>query len=188
MATDAPTTPESPPTPPDPQAAPAAKSTGKRNILLVAGLIAFVMVAEAAVFYMLGIGTPPAREPDSQKAADTTETEAEKPEDQFAEVDIDTFNVTNTQAASDVVIHISFKLSALVAKGQEIDFDNAANKTHKARVREAVVEVARSASIEELNDPALTTFKRLIRERINKVLRRSYVVEAIISDFKIIEQ
>ncbi|HID21458.1 MAG TPA: flagellar basal body-associated FliL family protein [Planctomycetaceae bacterium] len=165
------------------------KSTGSRNLILVGGLIAFVMIAEAAVFYFLGIGSSRAGPDEKGSAAgQAAVSEEEEVQEEFAEVEIDTFSVTNTRAAADVVVHISFKLTAVVAKGQEIEFDQAANKTHKARVRQAVVEVARRATLEDLNDPSLSTFRRLIREKINKVLRRSYVVEAVISDFKTIEQ
>jgi len=174
------------------QAAPAgspAKSGRNKNVLLIVALIATVMIAEAGAFYFLGLGghgTQMQGEEKNtiQKDTDPTETQ----QDEFAEVDVDTFNVTNTRAASDVVVHVSFKLVAIVAKGQAIEFDEAANKVHKARVRQAVIEVARSSTLDELNDPSLSTFKRLIQEKVNKVLRRSYVSEMVVSDFKTIEQ
>ena len=178
------------PAPEAPQPEPAPKSTGSKNLILIAGLLAFVMIAEAAVFYFLGIGPRQASPEGKGNGAGSPIAAADDGEEQeeFAEVEVDTFNVTNTRAAADVVVHVSFKLTAVVAKGQEIEFDDAANKTHKARVRQAVVEVARRATLEDLNDPSLSTFRRLIREKINKVLRRSYVVEAVISEFKTIEQ
>ncbi len=168
--------------------APSTSSFGTKNLLMIGVLIAFVMIAEAAVFYLLGIGIGNSSGEQQKADVAAVQEEEQNQEEQFVEVFIDTFNVTNTTAAADAIFHISFKLTALVAKGQEVDFDNAANKTHKARVREVVVEVARSATIEDLNDPELSSFKRMLRERINKVLQRSYVVEAIISDFQVIEQ
>jgi len=165
------------------------KSSGSRSILVIAGIIVFVMVAEAAVFYFLGIGSNDASPQEAgEQAAQAEKDEEGTPQDDFKEVDIDTFNVTNTRAAADAIVHVSFKLVAVVAKGAEVEFDEAANKNHKARVRQVVVEVARSATLEDLNDPTLNTFKRLIQEKINKVLRRSFVTEAVISEFKAIEQ
>ena len=76
----------------------------------------------------------------------------------------------------------------VTAHGQDVAFETAANQHHNARVRQAVLKVARSASLEDLNDPNLTTIKRQLREEINKVLRKSYVTEVVISDFKTMEQ
>ena len=56
------------------------------------------------------------------------------------------------------------------------------------RVRQAVVKVARSSNREDLEDPNLSTMKRLIREEINKVLRKSFIIEVVISDFRTMEQ
>lgn len=104
------------------------------------------------------------------------------------EVAIDSFSTTNSRAAPGSVIHLTFKLTAVVAAGQDMAFEHAANQHHNARVRQAVLKVARSASLEDLNDPNLTTIKRQLREEINKVLRKSYVTEVVISDFKTMEQ
>jgi flagellar basal body-associated protein FliL len=104
------------------------------------------------------------------------------------EVTVDTFSTTNSRAAPGAVIHLTFKLTAVVAKGQDVAFETAANQHHNARVRQSVLKVARSASLEDLNDPNLTTIKRQLREEINKVLRKSYVTEVVISDFKTMEQ
>jgi flagellar basal body-associated protein FliL len=104
------------------------------------------------------------------------------------EVLVDSFSTTNSRAAPGSVIHLTFKLTAVVPSGQDVSFEHAANQHHNARVRQAVLKVARSASLEDLNDPNLTTVKRQLREEINKVLRKSYVTEVVISDFKTIEQ
>jgi flagellar basal body-associated protein FliL len=109
-------------------------------------------------------------------------------ESNAVEVTVDSFSTTNSRAAPGSVIHLTFKLTAVVAAGQDIAFENAANQHHNARVRQAVLKVARSASLEDLNDPNLTTIKRQLREEINKVLRKSYVNEVVISDFKTMEQ
>ena len=104
------------------------------------------------------------------------------------EVMVDSFSTTNSRAAPGSVIHLTFKLTAVVPKGQEIAFEHAANQQSNARVRQAVLKVARSAGLDDLNDPNLTTIKRQLREEINKVLRKSYVTEVVISDFKTMEQ
>ena len=104
------------------------------------------------------------------------------------EVAIDSFSTTNSRAAPGSVIHLTFKLTAVVPARQQLDFEHAANQQHNARVRQAVLKVARSAGLEDLNDPSLATVKRQLREEINKVLHKSYVSEVVISDFKTMEQ
>ncbi|MBA3313080.1 MAG: flagellar basal body-associated FliL family protein [Planctomycetaceae bacterium] len=124
---------------------------------------------------------------DDDAHADEVELAADEGADAI-EVAIDSFSTTNSRAAPGSVIHLSFKLTAVVGKGQDVAFENAANQHHSARVRQAVLKVARSASLEDLNDPNLTTVKRQLREEINNVLRKSYVAEIVISDFKTMEQ
>ena len=126
------------------------------------------------------------------KPAASAETEAaaieEEPELDLVEVPIDTFNVSNRVAAPGAVIHIRFKLVAGIPKGQDINFDEAINKTMPARIREAVVGVARSCGMDDIQDPELNVVKRQIKEKINKVLRQSMVTEIFVSDFRTMEQ
>ena len=62
------------------------------------------------------------------------------------------------------------------------------NAAHKYSVRQAVEQIVRKAQREDLNDPNLSTLRRLIREEVNKVLGKSFVIEAVIHDFSMIEQ
>lgn len=170
-----------------PREAPAKKG-GMLKILII---VAVAMIGEAAMFFFLGIGSNSAN-PELAAAEDQARQEdgekQDEEQDSLAEVEIHTFNVTNNTAAADAIIHISFKLYALVAADQKSDFDKAANEDNKARVREAVERIARGATVEDLNDPAAGTLKRLLREEINKVLKQSYIVEVVLSDFKTMQQ
>ncbi len=123
-------------------------------------------------------------------ASAETETAAivEEPEPDLIEVPIDTFNVSNRVAAPGAVIHIRFKLVAGIPQGQDISFDEANTKTMPARIREAIVGVARSCSMDDIQDPELNVVKRQIKEKINKVLRKSMVTEVFVSDFRTMEQ
>src|SRR5690606_19190372 len=69
------------------------------------------------------------------------------------------FNTTNSRASSGSIIHVSFKLVALVAANEREPFAQAVNSTHEARVREAVEKVVRSTSIEDLRDPNYVMLK-----------------------------
>lgn len=171
--------------------APAATSGGKGGMLKVVIIVALAMVGEAAMFFFLGIGSNAGGSDlaaaESRARQEERERSAEE-QDSLVEVEVHNFNVTNNTAAADAIIHISFKLFALVAADQKAEFDKAANEDNKARVREAVERIARGATIEDLNDPAAGTLKRLLREEINKVLKQSYIVEVVLSDFKTIQQ
>lgn len=104
------------------------------------------------------------------------------------EVQVDSFSTTNGRAAPGSVIHTTFKLTAVVPLGQEIEFERLANQQNNGRVRQAVEKIVRSANLDDLNDPNLATIKRQLREEINKILKKSYVSEIVISDFKMMEQ
>ncbi|MEZ6046913.1 MAG: hypothetical protein R3C11_15300 [Planctomycetaceae bacterium] len=104
------------------------------------------------------------------------------------EVVIDSFNCTNTSAIDEGVVHISFHLSATTSPNNATDFQLAVSSTAERRVKEAVERVARNAPYDELKDPFLSSIKRQIKDEINKVLRKSYVNEILITEFKIIEQ
>ena len=166
-------------------AEPAAAAAPKPGLLgkpaVLGGLMLAVMLIEFGVLYFLlpGAATDPAAAAEVAAAEEASDA---------VEVNIDSFSTTNGRAAPGSVVHISFKLVALVAAGEGAAFDAAANTDHKARVRQAVYQVARSASLDDLNDPGLTTIRRKLREHINKVLRKSYLTEVVISDFKTMEQ
>ena len=157
--------------------------------LKIVALLLVVMAVQAGVMYQFlpqralshgksGNGEDPSQTPDPEQTNSNVPT---------AEVSISTFSCTNSRASTGT-IHVTFELVAIVASDQELNFDQAANGVHKHRVRQAIVKVARSSSLDDLSDPNLSTMKRLIREEINKVLQKSYVIEVVISDFKTMEQ
>ena len=106
----------------------------------------------------------------------------------LVEVEVHDFSVTNTIAATDTVVHISFKVHALLAIDQETGFKEKITASHKVRVRESIETIFRSATMEDLTDSSLSTLKRLVREEINRVLRQSYVVSIVFNDYKTIQQ
>ena len=165
----------------------AKKSGGGMVKILV--LVAVAMLGEAGLFLFLGVGTSGAA--DAASAEVIPAEKAPKPadkDDELVEVEIHSFSVTNTTAAADTVIHISFKVHALLAKDQETKFKSAVSSSHKVRVRESIETIFRSATMEDLSDSSLSTLKRLVREEINRVLRQSYVVSIVFNDYKTIQQ
>jgi flagellar basal body-associated protein FliL len=176
-------------------AAPAEeKKTGLLGKPLVLGvLLLVVMAAEAGVFLLL-LPAPAHTESAEEEHGDGHgggghggHGASDEGHD-TVEVIVDTFSTTNSKAAPGATVHLTFKLTAVVPSGQDVAFEHAANQAHKAQVRDSVIRVARSARLEDLSDPALTTLKRQLREEINKVLKKSYVSEVAISEFKVMEQ
>lgn len=167
--------------------APAKSGGGKLKILI---LIAVAMIGEAGLFFFLGIGSGGASQAVAEDGQPVEEEAApeEEEDEQVVEVEIHTFNVTNNTAAADTIVHVSFHLHALVPVDQKELFDQAANTDYKVRVREAIETIVRSATMEDLKDSSLSTLKRLVREEINKVLRQSYVLEVVLSEYKTIDQ
>lgn len=158
----------------------------------IAALLLAVMAVQVAVAYLLipqpalshgkpESGEDPSQSPDPEQIDLNIDT---------AEVNIGTFSCTNNRASTGS-IHVTFDLVAIVSAGQAANFERAADGikgVHKHRVRQAVIKVARSSNREDLSDPNLSTMKRLIREEINKVLQKSFIIEVVISDFKTMEQ
>ena len=158
---------------------------GKMKILI---LIVVAMLGEAGLFFFLGVGSSGA----SDAAATETMSGEDGPqpdeEEELVEVEVHDFSVTNTIAATDTVVHISFKVHALLAIDQETGFKEKITASHKVRVRESIETIFRSATMEDLTDSSLSTLKRLVREEINRVLRQSYVVSIVFNDYKTIQQ
>lgn len=191
---------EAPATPAAAESASAPAAGGKGKMKLVA-IIAAVMAVEGAVMFFLiprGTAAPAAHNEEAEHGeagghgghGDThgDDHNDDEPQSETAEVAIDSFMCTNNRASPGSIMHISFKIFAIVPTAQKESFEKHANSESKARVRQAIVKVARSSNMEELGDPELSTIKRLIREEINKVLKKSYVLEVVVSDFKTIEQ
>lgn len=156
--------------------------------LALAGVLLLVMTAEAVALYFF-FGPPPnataSAAPMAAGEVRSYENAGEQPD--TVEVALEAFNCTNSRVSPGSVIHVSFQLVAIVSGRQEQGFKSAMDQ-HRGRIREAVLRVARSSSLEDLNDPTLSTLKRLIREEINKILRKSYVHEVVMSDFRTMEQ
>lgn len=200
----------------EPEAAPAPASKGKLKLLIILSA-AMIGEAVLFFFLGFGGGSAAPVEAATDDHAETAHAdagghgekaahggghgdkggghggghgEAAKPAStsQFAECEMDAYNVTNRQAAADITLEIRFKLVAVVATEQHSTFEHLAKTELKARVRESVEKLIRKASIEDLYDPSLGVIKRHIREEINRVLRQTYVTDIILSEYKTLER
>lgn len=172
--------------------APAAKGKPKKW-MVIGAIVMIVVIVQVVVTSLL---LPGRAASDSGAKHDDKEHEHAgtdqhhgdgDAEGEFAEVPMGDFSFSNGTAAPGMIIHVDFKLSAVATSKQASSLD-AQLKLHQARVRQAVNKIVRMSSLEELNDPNLATIKRLIREDINRLLRKSYVLEVVITDVRTMEQ
>jgi len=175
-----------------PHDAPASKGSPKKWIVIGA-IVLIVVIVQVVVTSLLLPGHAPAdsgakHEEKEQDHAATNQHHGDAENDgEFAEVPMGDFSFSNGTAAPGMIIHVDFKLSAVATSKQASSLD-AQLKLHQARVRQAVNKIVRMSSLDELNDPNLATIKRLIREDINRLLRKSYVLEVVITDVRTMEQ
>lgn len=155
-----------------------------KAVIIAVGVV--TAMALEGVFFLLMMPSQPKPAAGEAQSAEETAGKDETADNDTAEEPIgDPFNCTNNQQESN--LHLRFKVVAVVKANQSVAFRDM-NTAHKTRVRQAIEKIVRRAQREDLNDPNLSTLSRLMREEINKVLGKSYVIEAVIHDFSMIEQ
>lgn len=155
-----------------------------KAVIIAVGVVT-AMALEGVVFLLMMPSHPKPAAGDAQSAVETAAKDETADNDTAEEAIGDPFNCTNNQQESN--LHLRFKVVAVVKANQSVAFRDM-NTAHKTRVRQAIEKIVRRAQREDLNDPNLSTLSRLMREEINKVLGKSYVIEAVIHDFSMIEQ
>jgi len=166
----------------------AKPKSGKKKLIVIAVIVLIVLAQLAVVYFFLLAPSAKTEEKKTEAVEQLIPTAGESALGDMVEVNIGTdFNCTNGKAHEGAVIHINFKVVALVNTNEEVNFKEAV-KAADARIKEAVMIVARQADTEALNDPNLGSIKRLIREQINKILKKSYIREIVISEYSLIER
>jgi flagellar basal body-associated protein FliL len=175
----------------EPSALPRASS---RKKMLIGVIVTLVVVVQAVVTWLLlphSASTDAAHKPPEKEQAAAAppelEHEVESHEGDVAEVAMGDFSFSNGTAMPGSIIHVDFKLAAVTSAKQAASLE-AQIKQHSARIRQAVNRIVRGSNLEELNDPNLHAIKRSIREEINRLLRKSYVNEVVITDVRTMEQ
>jgi len=145
-------------------------------------------------FLMPKAPEPKTEDPATAKAAPAAtpngEDEADGASSETAEVSMGDFSCTNSTANPGMVVHINFKLIAVTAAGSPAKSLDEQLKLHAGRVRQLVGQIVRRSNREDLDDPNLSTIKRLIRQEVNRLLRnhKSHIIEVVISDITTMDQ
>ena len=100
-----------------------------------------------------------------------------------SEVSLESFNCTNNVAVAGADTNINLSLVVTIADENLTDF-NTANDKRPASIRQAVLEVLRSATQDELQEYKLPTMKRRIKQQINTVLEKDWVEDVVIPEFR----
>lgn len=160
------------------------------KLVLIVGVVVVLITAQAAITWILMPKPADAKAEDSASVktpAGAGDENGESPAAESTEVPIGDFNSTNSTDPG-MVVHVNFKLVAIATAGGPASKLEAQLKQHSGRVRQLVNQIVRRSSLEDLNDPNLSTIKRLIRQEMNRLLRSSYVTEVVISDITTMQQ
>ena len=172
-----------------------AAKTGTRpksgKLLLIVGLMVVIITVQVVITYLL---MPKATDPKAEDgaaakpvpAAAAKDAEPAAADNETVEQSLGDFNCTNSTANPGMVVNIDFKLIAVTAAGNQSALKKALEQ-HTGRVRQMVNQIVRRSSLEDLNDPNLSTIKRLIRQELNKLLRTT-IDEVVISDVRTMDQ
>lgn len=170
-------------------ATPAKKGKGK--LVMIIGAIGLVVVVQTVLTMLLMPKSAPAKPAeDAAKVAAAKTAEEETSDDadnDSAETTVGDFNCTNSTAAPGVVIHLDFKMAALSNKKQASQLKDLL-KSHEARVRQIVGQIVRRSPLEDLNDPNLATIRRMVKEDVNRLIRKSLITDVVLMDVRFVEQ
>lgn len=129
---------------------------------------------------------PKAEAPKHAEPAEPVD-EQEPVKKEQAEVNLGQFGVSAFQPGSGSTLRIDFRLFGMVAARDEKEFTKL-KEENLHRFRDQVIITLRSAEPADLTDPDLSTIKRRIVDRSNRVLGKSLLRGVVFSDFSCIEQ
>lgn len=175
-------------------APPNSPQSGDRRTSTLLMFCAFIVIVACVQIVVTDLLMPGSADSSARRraeqnsaAAGQRDSDHESSAEQFAEVAMGDFSVSNTAAMRNVITHVNFKLTALTSSSQASSLESQI-KWNEERFREAVNRTVRNANIDELYDPTLETIKRLILEETNRIFGRKVVVEILMNDIRVIQQ
>jgi flagellar basal body-associated protein FliL len=187
----------------DSPAAETPPTAGKPTLLgkiKVLAIVAVLVAVECLVAYLV---LPSAADVSAQaSAASGSKPEAESPpldepaepaeecepgKHEQMEISLGQFMVSAFQPGSGSTLRIDFRLFGMVASRDEKEFTKL-KEANLHRFRDQVIITLRSAEPADLTDPDLSTVKRRLLERTNRVLGKPLLRGVVFSEFSCIEQ
>jgi len=159
--------------------------------IIVAALVAFVILTECAMAWMLIPSRGDLEKWSSEKAAKEAAAGHEKehkhegkPE---VEVDLGKYNVVVHHPASNVTLRVNFHLIGTVETEEHHEFEELLAK-NQHRLRDQAIFEIRNCQIDDLTDPGLALLKRRILAKSNDLLGKPLLRSVVFSDFSFVEQ
>jgi hypothetical protein len=131
------------------------------------------------------VGAKPKAEAPAEPAEAAPEHEPRKADQ--VEVNLGQFGVTAFQPGAGSTLRIDFRLFGTVGAKEEQEFLKL-KEENLHRFRDQVIITLRSAEAVDLTDPDLSTIKRRIVDKTNRVLGKPLLRGVVFSDFSCIEQ
>jgi hypothetical protein len=160
-------------------------------VVVLVGIECFVAylflpsAADVSAQTAAAMGVKPKAETPAASVEATQEQEPHKAEQ--VEVNLGQFGVSAFQPGSGSTLRIDFRLFGTVAAKEEQEFLKL-KEENLHRFRDQVIITLRSAEPADLTDPDLSTVKRRILDKTNRVLGKPLLRGVIFSDFSCIEQ
>jgi hypothetical protein len=193
------------PTKIEPATAESPSAARKPSLFGKVKVLAFVAVLVGTECFVAYLYLPSAADVSAQAAASagvkpkaeapaSKHTESAEPADEHepakneqTEVNLGQFGVTAFQPGAGSTLRIDFRLFGMVAAGEEKEFTKL-KEENLHRFRDQVIITLRSAEAVDLTDPDLSTIKRRIVDKTNRVLGKPLLRGVVFSDFSCIEQ
>ncbi len=176
------------------QATPPPAGGGLATYLKAAIVVGVIVVIECVAAYFLLPSSEKATamaelavQNDPPQLTDLEPAEEEEEEVSTVEIDLDAFNVSSYQPATNTTLRIDLHIYAVVDQENEAEFLTLFEK-HRHRIREQILVIIRSAELGDLTDAGLGLIKRRILDKVNKTLEKPLVERIIVSDFSFVEQ
>jgi flagellar basal body-associated protein FliL len=169
------------------------------KILIIAGFVGTVILAECLVAYMMIPSTAdieaklkmqtaaeaeaaPTTEESATKAGEEEKTAETPTEELSQEVDLGKFNLTLHRQASDVTLKVNFHLIGTVEGKKQAENKTLLEK-NQHRLRDKIIFEVRNCDIADLTDPGLGLLKRRILEKCNEMLGKPVLESVVFSEF-----
>jgi hypothetical protein len=142
-------------------------------------ILAGAMLLEGVLLFLFLPSRAPTPASASEEGVDVAAQKVE-----VAEIQVGEFKVNN-QTDPGTPVRVEFSVYVTVEAEKKTEFEEAF-KAKLQRIREAVLVVARRASLEELQEHDLKTIKRKIKDAMVQVLgaEKAYMDGVVIPDFK----
>lgn len=170
-------------------AAPPAKRSTLRYILIAVGILIVVGLEGAAAWMLFPRHEEAPAAEAGEKGHEEHAADPLAPEGSHEgrkEVDLGEFSVTSFQPVSGTTLSINFHLYGAVLEADDGEFHELFEE-NRHRFRESVIVIVRSSDLADLTDAGLGLIKRKVLEKTNRALGKPLLKDVVFSEFSLVE-